>query len=218
MNAVDHLQATEFLDWQHPAVQEFTHAAVDGAVDPVEQAIRIFTTVRDSIWYDPYTVAGDPRQYRASVVAMSERAYCIPKAVLLTAACRAVGIPAMLGFADVRNHLQTEALRQRMGGTDVFVYHGYSQMFLKGRWVKATPAFNRELCERFGVEPIEFDGEHDALLHPFAGDGSRHMEYLRDRGQFDDLPLDDILDALRVNYGELVDVPSTVSDAFRRTE
>lgn len=105
-----------------------------------------------------------------------------------------------------------------MGGTDVFVYHGYSQMFLKGRWVKATPAFNRELCERFGVEPIEFDGEHDALLHAFAGDGSRHMEYLRDRGQFDDLPLDDILDALRVNYGELVDVPSTVSDAFRRTE
>lgn len=218
MNAVDHLQATEFLDWQHPAVQEFTHAAVGGAVDPVEQAIRIFTTVRDSIWYDPYTVASDPRQYRASVVAMSERAYCIPKAVLLTAACRAVGIPAMLGFADVRNHLQTEALRQRMGGTDVFVYHGYSQMFLKGRWVKATPAFNRELCERFGVEPIEFDGEHDALLHPFAGDGSRHMEYLRDRGQFDDLPLDDIIDALRVNYGELVDVPSTVSDAFRRTE
>ena len=29
-------------------------------------------------------------------------------------------------------------------GTDLFVYHGYAELFLDGKWVKATPAFNVE--------------------------------------------------------------------------
>ena len=127
-----------------------------------------------------------------------------PKAVLLTAVARAAGIPSRLGFCDVRNHLQTYALRQRMGGTDLFVYHGYSELLLDGRWVKATPAFNRELCARFGVEPIDFDGRSDALLHQHSADGAQHMDYVRDRGWFADLPLPEILAALRSHYGDLV--------------
>jgi hypothetical protein len=88
-----------------------------------------------------------------------------------------------------------------MGGADVFLYHGYADLHVDGRWVKATPAFNAELCTRFGVPPIEFDGRSDALLHPFSADGSRYMEYGRDRGVFADLPLDEILAALRAEYG-----------------
>lgn len=210
------LEPTEFLDFEDGAVREFTANAIGGASDPVARARRIFTAVRDVIWYDPYTVSEDRRDYRASTVAAASGAYCIPKAVLLTACCRAAGIPARLGFADVRNHLQSESLRERMGGADVFVYHGYSSMLLGGRWVKATPAFNRELCARFGVGPIEFDGEHDALLHAFTGDGTRHMEYLRDRGEFDDLPFDDIMEALRANYGRLVTEPASPADEFSR--
>lgn len=208
------LAATEFLDWKHDAVQQFTESATRNATDSVDKACRIFTAVRDSIWYDPYSVSDDPRQYRASAVAVAERAYCVPKAVLLTAACRAAGIPARLGFADVRNHLQTASLRERMGGSDVFVYHGYSQILLNGRWVKATPAFNRELCARFRVAPIEFDGQRDAMLHAYTGDGSQHLEYLHDRGVFDDLPLTEIIDALRDNYGELIYEPPPVPDSF----
>ncbi len=210
------LEPTEFLDFEDRAVRRFTAAAIGGASDPVERARRVFTAVRDVIWYDPYTVSEDRRDYRASAVAASSGAYCIPKAVLLTACCRAAGIPARLGFADVRNHLQTASLRRRMGGTDVFVYHGYSSLLLGGRWVKATPAFNRELCARFGVAPLEFDGEHDALLHAFTGDGTRHMEYLQDRGEFDDLPFDEIMEALRANYGRLVTEPAARADEFSR--
>lgn len=142
------------------------------------------------------------------------RAYCVPKAVLLTAALRVAGMPARLGFADVRNHLQTDTLRAVMGGTDLFVYHGYCSVHLDGRWLKATPAFNVELCERFDVPPVDFDGQSDALMHAFTSDGTRHMEYVRDHGSFDDLPLDRILTAFDLTYGRMAPGVGVADDAF----
>ena len=143
---------------------------------------------------------------RASAVLERRSAYCVPKAVLLTAAARAAGIPARLGFADVRNHLQSERLEAVMQ-TDLFVFHGYSALWIDGRWVKASPAFNAELCARFGVAPLDFDGRIDALLHAFTGDGRRHMEYVRDRGLRQDLPLDEILTAFAQHYPGVVGPP-----------
>src|SRR5690606_16465130 len=108
-----------------------------------------------------------------------------------------------------------DSLRSLMSGSDLFVYHGYSSLFIDGRWVKATPAFNTELCARFGVPPVEFDGEHDALMHAFTADGTQHMEYVQDRGVFDDLPLTDILTELRRSYGSLmVASAERVTDEF----
>jgi transglutaminase-like putative cysteine protease len=202
-----------FVDSDAPEVRAFARRAVGSATDPTERAVRLFDAVRDEIWYDPFRITTDPEDYRASVVAVSPSNWCVPKAVLLTAVARASGIPARLGFADVRNHLVTPRLRARMGGADDFVYHGYSDLFLDGRWVKATPAFNSELCARFGVDPIRFDGRHDALLHPFAADGSAYMEYGRDRGVHADLPLDEIVAAFRETYGEAMFVAPADRDA-----
>jgi transglutaminase-like putative cysteine protease len=112
----------------------------------------------------------------------------VPKATLLAAACRASGIPARVGFADVRNHLATERMREVMQ-TDIFYWHGYTDILIEGAWRKATPAFNVELCERFGLLPLEFDGRADSLYHPFDRQGHRHMEYVAQRGSFDDVPL-----------------------------
>ncbi|MCM3516152.1 transglutaminase family protein [Nocardioides sp. P86] len=206
------LEPTAFLDSVHEDVRAFTADTVGEATTDREKATRLFAAVRDWVWYDPYTVSEDPAHYRASHVLGAGRAYCVPKAVLLTAVCRAAGIPARLGFADVRNHLQTETLRARMGGTDLFVYHGYSAILINGRWLKATPAFNSELCARFGVPPVEFDGEHHALMHAFTADGTQHMEYVQDRGVFDDLPLTAILDELRVTYGPMIAASADVAD------
>lgn len=206
-----------FVDSDAPVVIEFARATTAGATDPVDRAVALFTAVRDGIWYDPFVVTDDPVAYRASSVVAASASWCVPKAVLLTAAARAVGIPARLGFADVRNHLQTPRLRERMGGTDEFVYHGYSDLHLAGQWVKATPAFNRELCARFGVDPIAFDGRSDALLHPFAADGSAYMTYGRDRGVHADLPLADLLATFRATYGPGMIVPADPegpADAF----
>jgi transglutaminase-like putative cysteine protease len=125
---------------------------------------------------------------KASTVLAIGVGWCVPKAALLAAACRAVGIPARLGYADVRNHLATERMRQAMQ-TDLFIWHGYTELWLGSAWRKATPAFNIELCERFGLLPLEFNGEDDSIYHPFDRAGNRHMEYVRQHGSFDDMPL-----------------------------
>ncbi|WP_372791486.1 transglutaminase family protein [Paraconexibacter sp.] len=198
------LAPTAFLDADHPDVLAFARDAVGDATDDVTKARRLFAAVRDGIRYDPFSLSTDPASYRASAVLAAGSAYCVPKSVLLSAAARAVGVPARLGLADVRNHLQSPRLAERMG-TDLFVYHGYSTLFVGGAWRKASSAFNAELCARFGVEPLDFDGTSDALLHAFSGDGSRYMEYLHDHGDRQDLPLEEILDAYRRAYPVLID-------------
>jgi transglutaminase-like putative cysteine protease len=193
------LAPTGFIDAAHPTVRAFAQRAVAEAPTDRERVSRLFTAVRDEIRYDPYQLSQEPERYVASNVISRGAAYCIPKAVVLTAAARSLGIPARLGFSDVKNHLQSPKLAERMG-TDVFVFHGYSELYVHGAWRKATPAFNRELCERFGVEPLTFDGSADALLHPFSGDGSAYMEYIRDRGVYADLPLGLILKVFAAAY------------------
>jgi transglutaminase-like putative cysteine protease len=196
-------EPTWFLDADSPEIKAFAAEAVGDETDPTKQAVKLFYAVRDGSWYSPYTVTDDPADYRASALADRQAMFCVPKAILLTAAARSVGIPARLGFADVRNHLNSDKLRARMG-TDLFMYHGYTALYLDGRWLKVTPAFNAELCERFGVRPLEFDGTEDALFHEFTDDGTRHMEYVRYRGEFDDMPFDEIMDNYRSQYGALM--------------
>jgi transglutaminase-like putative cysteine protease len=193
------LASTAFIDSDHPAVEAVASRVTDGADREVERARRLFAAVRDEIRYDPYGLPTEPEDYRASAVLAAGSGFCVPKSVLLAAAARSAGIPSRLGFADVRNHLQSDRLREQMG-TDVFVYHGYTALFVRGRWLKASSAFNAELCARFGLAPLEFDGTADALLHPFSGDGSKYMEYITDHGTFDDLPLEELLDAYRRTY------------------
>lgn len=205
------VRATTFIDADHPDVQAFARQATAASTSATEAASHLFAAVRDEIRYDPYAFDLRPASMRASVVLRGEPNWCVPKAVLLAAACRAVGIPARLGFADVRNHLSSAKLEQVMG-TDVFVWHGYTMMRLEGRWCKASPAFNAELCARFGVPPLEFDGTGDALLHAYDGQGRRHMEYLDDHGSFADLPLSRISDALRAAYPTFTEGVSPTSD------
>jgi transglutaminase-like putative cysteine protease len=207
----EHVAGSAFIDAGHPTVHAFAERAVAGAATEAERISRLFTAVRDQIRYDPYRLSHEPRDYVASNVIARGAAFCIPKAVVLTAAARSLGIPARLGFSDVKNHLQSPKLAERMG-TDVFVFHGWSDLYVHGAWRKATPAFNAELCERFGVAPLTFDGSADALLHPFAADGSAYMEYIRERGVYDDLPLGLILEVFATAYPGFGTGQATVDD------
>lgn len=206
---------TEFFDYRHPVVQGFVDDALRGASEPRECAIRLFYAVRDKVRYDPYRITFDPAAYRASTVISSGYGWCIPKAGLLAACARAAGIPAVVGLADVVNHLTTEKLRQQMGGVNIFYDHGYAALYLNGRWVKAVPAFNIELCTRFGVRPTEFDGTADALYQPYDTSDRLHMEYLADHGTFSDLPLDRVMADFDRHYPGMVQRPSAERAAGR---
>ncbi|MCA9606819.1 MAG: transglutaminase [Myxococcales bacterium] len=190
-----------WVDSAHPDVVAFARERVGDATDDAERAARLFIAVRDGLRYDPYSISRDPDAYRASSVVRRTRAFCIPKAVLLAAAARAVSIPARLRFADVRNHLSSPALRAAMG-TDLFVYHGYVELHVGGRWIKASPAFDEGLCRFFGVAPLVFDGLHDAHVSGYDEEGEQAMEYVRDRGVFADLPYAEIRRAFVETYGD----------------
>jgi transglutaminase-like putative cysteine protease len=209
-----YLQSTVCVESDAPAVRAFTARVTAGAADARERAVRLFYAVRDEIRYDPYGVVLTEDGLRATSVLERGAGFCVAKAVLLAAAARAAGIPARLGFADVRNHLTTERLRAQMG-TDVFAFHGFTELHLGGRWVKATPTFNRSLCDRFGVKPLEFDGAEDSLLHPYDSAGQRHMEYLRDRGTHVDVPMEEMRAVFAEHYGKLM-AGETVAGDFER--
>jgi hypothetical protein len=87
-----------------------------------------------------------------------------------------------------------------MAKTDTFIWHSYTELYLAARWVKATSAFDRALCERANIKPLDFDGRTDSLFQPFDPAGRRHMEYLRDRGTFADVPFDVIQAEFRAAY------------------
>jgi transglutaminase-like putative cysteine protease len=188
------LETSEFLDHDAPAVRDFVSDAVGATTDDRERAVRIFEKVRDGIRYDPYVDIVSREQYKASVIAGTSANFCVPKAVLLTAAWRAAGFPSRLGFADVRNHLNSAKLRARMS-SDVFVWHGYSEILIDGRWQKVSSAFNIELCRRFGVKVLDWHADGDALMHPYDEAGNQHMEYVRSHGSFDDVPYDRLMAA-----------------------
>jgi transglutaminase-like putative cysteine protease len=189
---------TVLIDSDHPTVASFAARHARGP-DDVARAVALYYAVRDGFRYDPYRIDLSPAGMKASQVLANGYGWCVPKATLLAAACRAAGIPARVAFADVRNHLSTERMRQAMQ-TDVFYWHGYTEIRLEGAWRKATPAFNLELCERFGLLPLEFDGRADSLYHPFDRHGHRHMEYLAHRGSFDDVPLERMVADFRRLY------------------
>jgi transglutaminase-like putative cysteine protease len=199
MELEPYLAPGEFIDSGDSGVQEFAGRVTSAAGDDVSRAVKLYYAVRDGILYDPYYGGEARRYFRASDCLRAKRGFCIPKAALLAAGARCLGIPARVAFADVRNHLSTKKLLELMGG-DVFIWHSLTELYLEGRWVKATPAFNLSLCQRFGVHPLEFDGRRDSLFHEYDQAGRKHMEYLRERGHYADVPYESILADLRKAY------------------
>jgi transglutaminase-like putative cysteine protease len=166
----------------------------------VSRAVKLYYAVRDAIWYDPYLPFYRPEHYRASHVLKKGRAFCVGKATLLCALGRVCGIPSRVGFATVRNHLATRQLIEFLG-SDLFAYHGFTEFYLNGRWLKATPAFNAELCRKHNVIPLEFNGREDSIFHQYNCEQKQFMEYVEDHGTFADIPVDDIVIAWEKVYG-----------------
>lgn len=197
-----YLEPTSFMDFDKPIVRGFARAKAEGATTPTDQAIKLFYAIRDEIRYDPYSMSDDAATYKASHVLETGAGFCVPKAVLMVACARALGIHAGLGLSNVTNHLCTERLRQVMGGHTLFIHHGYAVLHLDGRWIKAAPTFNLGLCEKFDVLPTEFDGTENALFQEFDRHGRKHMEYVADHGVWSDLDIERVVGDFRDLYPE----------------
>jgi len=194
-----YLQPAKFVDSDTKEVIEFAKVSIGNSKKPLEQAIKLYYSVRDGIKYDPYHLSFEHDTLKASSVISRRYGFCVEKAIALAALARAVGIPSRIGFANVRNHLTTKRLKEIMR-TDIFVFHGYAELFLKDKWVKATPAFNAYICKLFKVSPLEFDGRNDSLFQPYNSNGNLFMEYVKDHGQFHDLPYETMVDEFKIHY------------------
>jgi transglutaminase-like putative cysteine protease len=197
---VGYLTPTSIIDSDHPSIRNYARVIVRGSTESIEMAVKLYLAVRDGIIYDPYSPFYLPEHYRASYVLKRGRSFCIPKASLLCALGRACGIPSRIGLADVRNHLATKQLIEFMG-SNLFVYHGFAEFYLEEKWVKATPAFNKELCEKHHVLPLEFNGREDSMFQLYNLKNQKFMEYVALHGVYADIPVDQIVSAWEKAYG-----------------
>lgn len=197
------LRPTPYIDADAPFIANYARKHAGGGSDR-ERAVRLYYAVRDDIRYNMFTFRLDPHFFVASTCLQSPATFCVPKAIALAAVARAAGIPARIGFADVCNHLTSPRIAALMDD-DVFRWHAYTSLFIDGRWVKATPAFDLALCERHKVRPLEFNGRDDSIFHAFDETGRKHMEYIRFIGEFDDMPFERFATQMRASYARMLD-------------
>lgn len=211
---MDFLKPTFFIDHDHPEIQAYAIRHTRGSKSKNEKAIALFYQIRDEFSYWPYNIDLRLPSLKASSVLGKSKAYCAQKALLMVACLRLLGIEASLQFFNVRNHLGIGNLEKYLR-TDLLVFHTGLQVKLNGKWLKLLPAFDSQLCKKLGVRPLEFDGKSDAFVQEFeGGNGSKKlfMEYQKDYGCFDDLPIDLLMNELQHYYPHIFNEPLPEGD------
>jgi transglutaminase-like putative cysteine protease len=188
-----YLRFTEVIDWETDSVKQKALELTKGLSTPREKAVALYYFVRDQIKHNPYAPGFVPEDYKASVILQRGNGYCQHKALLLVALARAAGIPARPGYSNIRDHLLSPKFRAMIGGDNLLIQHGYAELYIDGKWVHASPAYDLETCKKGGFVPVEFDGIHDARDSAFNARGKPHIEYVKDHGTYDDFPWDFIL-------------------------
>ena len=199
-----YLQPTEFLDFDKKRVGNKALEITEGLKTDKEKAIALFYWVRDEIRYMMSAFYMIKANFKASVTLRRGYGFCVSKAVLLSSFARAVGIPAQVHLADIRNNKVPQEIINYLG-TNIFYYHGYSELFLDNKWVKATPVFDKFTAFKAGFLPlVEFDGINDGILSKFDPEGNLFIEYVNDRGVYDEVPYDEMDQVIRKKYYKYV--------------
>ena len=197
------LASTYFIDHDSKEIQELVKEFRAVGMPPKEQAVKLYYKVRDEWMYNPYAISFEKEKLKASSIYHQPAGHCIDKSILYIAGLRALGIPAKLHLAKVKNHIAVESLTEKFG-TNELTPHGMVDVWLHNKWVKASPAFNKSLCIKSKVDPLDFDGEHDSLFQEFNKEQKQFMEYTADYGAFDDVPVDFIIKNMKTHYPDLI--------------
>jgi transglutaminase-like putative cysteine protease len=189
-NLDKYLKPTAVIDWDNKAVKQKARELIQELQTDREKAVALFYFVRDGIKHNPYAPQQVLEDYKASTTLERGNGLCQHKATLLVALARASGIPARLGFVDVRDHLLSDKFRKTIGGDNLLIQHGYAELYLDGKWIHVSPAYDLKTCQKAGFVPVEFDGVNDAKDSAYNLEGKRHMEHVKYHDHFDDFPLD----------------------------
>jgi len=185
-----YLKSTDIIDCAAESIKAKAKALTVGLKTAREKAVVLFYFVRDAVKHNPYAPTQVLEDFKASLTLERGNGFCQHKAILLVALARAAGIPARLGFVDVRDHLLSEKFRKMIGGDNLLIQHGYAELYVDGEWVHVSPAYDLKTCQKAGFVPVEFDGVNDAKDSAYNREGKRHIEHVKDHGHFDDFPWD----------------------------
>jgi transglutaminase-like putative cysteine protease len=197
-----YLEGTFFFETQKKEIHLFNEKVILPTMNDVEKAIALYQAVRDGWMYNAYGIHLEKEKLKSSTIFKNKEGHCLDKAILLITSCRAAHIPARLGLAKIQNHIAVEKFVTIMN-TNILTPHAYVELFLDNKWVKATPAFNKSLCKKLNILPLEFDGLNDSIFQQYNSEGSKFMEYLEDYGSFEDVPTDFIIKNMQDNYPNL---------------
>jgi transglutaminase-like putative cysteine protease len=211
MGYKEYLEATYYFDFENEAIQKLIAEFKNDKLSDKEKAIGLYTKVRDDWKYDPYTISLSKEKYKSSHIAKKQSGNCVEKSILFISCLRALGLPARLHLAKVKNHIAVERLIEKFGSNEL-TPHGMVNIYLGDKWLKASPAFNKSLCEKLNVEPLAFDGENDSFLQQYNSEGTRFMEYIADYGHFEDVPLDFMISNLKEHYPHIFDIDEEITE------
>lgn len=198
-----YLKCTEIIDCDTEAIKDKAKELTKGLKSDKEKAITLYYFVRDEIKHNAYAPLYDINRYKASVTLKERNGFCQQKAILLIALARSIGMPARLGFVDVYDHRLSESFKQMIGGVNKFPFHGFAELYVNGKWLHVSPAYDLATCKRKGFIPVEFDGEHDAKDSPRNVKGEPHIEHVEYHGPYEDFPWDEVKDYYRKWLAEM---------------
>jgi transglutaminase-like putative cysteine protease len=201
---MNYLEPTFYFDYGNEAIQDLIAEFQNPSLSDKEKAIGLYLKVRDGWKYNPYHISLAREKFKASVIAKKSTGNCVEKSILLIACLRGVGIPARLHLGKVKNHIAVERLTEKFGSNEL-TPHGMVNICLNEKWLKASPAFNKSLCEKFNVAPLDFDGENNSFLQQYNREGRLFMEYTADYGHFEDVPVEFMKKNIKEHYPHIFD-------------
>lgn len=205
------LKSSYYFNFNNDSIQKLISEFNTNDLSKKEKAIGMYTKVRDQWIYDPYTISLSAETYRASSIAKRKTGNCVEKSIVLIACLRALKIPARLHLGKVKNHIAVERLTEKFGSSEL-TPHGMVNAYLGKKWLKMSPAFNKSLCKKLNVKPLEFDGENSSFLQEYNSSGHRFMEYIEDYGHFDDVPVDFMKKNIKMHYPHIFNTNENITE------